>query len=97
MSTDHEQPVDQAEPATAPPALGVEDLAQLGYEAYAGHTGGKNYLGQPMPTWAKLPEPQHGAWLAAAAAIAFHAQTSPTATLPVELPAAAPGGTEAAS
>jgi hypothetical protein len=80
------QPVeDHAVPAAPPRALGVEDLAQIGYQAYAEHTGGKNYRGEPMPSWAELPDPQHGAWLAAAAAIALHAQAAPANTLPVEV------------
>jgi hypothetical protein len=89
MSTDQhdDDQADDTQPSGPAAALGAEDLAQLGYAAYAQHTGGKNYRGEDMPTWSALPEPQHGAWLAAASAIALHAQGAATNTLPLEPPA----------
>lgn len=42
---------------------------QIGYEAYARHTGGKTFDGRDMPTWGDLPERTVSAWQAAADAI----------------------------
>ena len=49
------------------------DLAEIGYKAYAESTGGKNFLGNKMPAWAELPDPQKDAWIdAIRAAINAH-------------------------
>lgn len=42
---------------------------QLGYEAYAAHTGGKTFDGRDMPNWADVSERTKSAWEAAAEAI----------------------------
>ncbi|WP_030236932.1 hypothetical protein [Streptomyces sp. NRRL S-350] len=57
--TDTAQPV-PADLATA---------AALAYAAYGNATGGRNFLGDPMPAWGDLPEAIQRAWGAAAAAI----------------------------
>jgi hypothetical protein len=44
-------------------------LGQVGYEAYAAHTGGKTFDGRDMPLWAALPERIRDAWEAAAVAM----------------------------
>lgn len=42
---------------------------QVGYEAYAQHTGSKTFDGRDMPKWGDLPERTTSAWQAAADAI----------------------------
>jgi hypothetical protein len=44
-------------------------LAKIAYEAYGKATGGKNYLGLPMPEWDELPQEIRDAWDAAAGAV----------------------------
>lgn len=44
-------------------------LARIAYEAYAKVTGGKNFLGEPMPEWSSLPQPIRDAWDAATGAV----------------------------
>lgn len=41
---------------------------QVAYAAYAQSTGGRNFLGDPMPEWPDLPEAIREAWEAAAEA-----------------------------
>lgn len=48
----------------------TEWLAQIGYAAYAKSSGGKNFLGNPMPTWEDLPAAIKQHWFAAANEIA---------------------------
>lgn len=43
---------------------------QVGYEAYAAHTGGKTFDGRDMPTWEAVADRTKAAWEAAASAIA---------------------------
>lgn len=40
--------------------------AERAYAAYGQSTGGRNFLGQPMPAWSDLPETIRNAWVAAA-------------------------------
>lgn len=50
----------------------LRSAGQVGYEAYAAHTGGKTFDGRPMPTWDEVKASGTkvaGAWEAAAAAI----------------------------
>lgn len=58
-------------------------LGQIGYEAYARHTGGKTFDGRLMPTWEQVVAggtAVAGAWEAAAQAIA---DAGPKSTAPV--------------
>jgi len=44
----------------------MERYAKVAYEAYRAHTGGKSLVsGQPLPTWADLPEKIREAWVVA--------------------------------
>lgn len=50
----------------------MKTRGQIGYEAYAAHTGGKTFDGRDMPTWEQVVASGTkvaGAWEAAAAAI----------------------------
>lgn len=44
-------------------------LAEVGYLAYGGSAGWKNYRDDPMPQWRDLPDKQRTAWEAAASEI----------------------------
>ena len=44
-------------------------LGRVAYEAYGKETGGKNFLGEPMPAWDDLPVRIQNAWDAAVDAI----------------------------
>ena len=55
----------------------MKSLGQIGYEAYAEHTGGKTFDGRDMPTWEQVQASGTkvaGAWEAAAKAIAESAR-----------------------
>lgn len=67
-----------AEPATAGDQLLLTermltvtdtDLAQAAYTAYGQATGGRNFLGDPMPDWDDLGDTIQGAWVAATIAV----------------------------
>lgn len=47
----------------------ITRYAREGYAAYGQSTGGKNYVGLPMPTWEELPVKIQEAWRVATAAI----------------------------
>jgi len=47
----------------------VAHLAKAAYAAYGDSTGGKNWQGLPMPTWADLPVTTRAAWMAAVDAV----------------------------
>ena len=47
--------------ATSEPEV-LERHAENAYAAYGRSTGGKNFRGDPMPTWEALPEPIRTAW-----------------------------------
>ena len=47
----------------------MPDVAQIAYEAYGKSTGGKNFMGDPMPAWDDLPSAIRQAWDAAAQAV----------------------------
>jgi len=54
----------------------MKTRGQIGYEAYAAHTGGKTFDGREMPTWEQVVASGTkvaGAWEAAADAIATQA------------------------
>lgn len=55
------------------------DTTRTAYEAYATSVGGLNFLGDRMPSWDLLPDPQRKAWAAAVAAVASARQTAPAA------------------
>jgi hypothetical protein len=42
-----------------------ECIAKSAYKAYSASTGNKNFRGEPMPEWEKLPQPIKTAWEAA--------------------------------
>jgi hypothetical protein len=42
-----------------------ESITKSAYKAYAASTGNKNFRGEPMPEWEKLPQPIQIAWEAA--------------------------------
>lgn len=45
-------------------------VAEIAYEAYRAHTGGKSLVsGAPIPQWSVLPLPIRDAWLAASDAV----------------------------
>lgn len=50
-----------------PQVLTIDPIkkAQRAYEAYGEVTGGKNFLGDPMPTWEELSDTIQAAWIAA--------------------------------
>lgn len=59
--------------------MGQKSAGQIGYEAYATHTGGKTFDGRLMPTWADVAERTKEAWNAAATAIIMYARPTPEA------------------
>ena len=46
-----------------------ESRARIAYTAYGRQVGFKNFMGDPMPLFAELPENTRQAWIAAAGAI----------------------------
>jgi hypothetical protein len=44
----------------------TKTLAEAAYTSYSEATGGKNFQGDPMPTWDQLPQPIRNAWALAA-------------------------------
>lgn len=46
----------------------MEQLAQQLYDAYGASTNYRNFMGNPMPAWADLPEGVRNAWVATAEA-----------------------------
>lgn len=44
-------------------------IAKIAYEAYIESSGGKNYRGDPCPTWDELPPAIQGHWQAAVRAV----------------------------
>lgn len=49
--------------------MNINELARLGYVAYAKNTDGKTYDGKDMPKWEDLPLRTVAAWEAAVMAI----------------------------
>lgn len=47
----------------------LEQHAQNAYAAYGQSTGGKNFRGEPMPTWEALPAAIQTAWRASVKAV----------------------------
>ena len=47
----------------------LEQHAQNAYAAYGHSTGGKNFRGEPMPTWEALPAAIQTAWRASVRAV----------------------------
>ena len=45
------------------------ELGMVAYRAYGDSVGNVNYLGNPMPTWGKLPTNIQVAWIDAAHAV----------------------------
>lgn len=54
-----------------------EELAMIGYDAYAQSANGLNYLGKPMPAWANLPFAIQTNWITAATVIKMATQMAP--------------------
>jgi hypothetical protein len=52
-----------------------EEIAAKAYDAYASVTGGRNFLGDPMPRWGALPDLIRRAWVAAAQSVAVSTLT----------------------
>lgn len=52
-----------------------QQLAALAYAAYGESVGGKNFLGEPMPTFDALPEKVKAGWEAASVAVAKKGMT----------------------
>lgn len=57
------------------------ELAEVAYEAYGESTGNKNSRGEPMPTWADLPDAIQVAWAMAAGAVRKTLLTPPSERL----------------
>lgn len=49
--------------------MNIDQVAALGYEAYAEEVGWKSVRGEPLPKWEDLPENIRKAWIAAASAV----------------------------
>lgn len=64
------------------------DLARIGYEAYAKHTGGKTFDGRDMPDWSDLPPRTVLAWRAAAMVIQDAAEKAQLEALGLDRPGA---------
>lgn len=68
-----------AKAAPEAPRVDLTSLARFGYQAYASASGGKNFQGNPMPTWDELPETIRDYWRAAARVLSGQVPAEPLA------------------